>query len=64
MVASGNSARAATQEKLFSFKTTDCYLSYRRSFMRYNNLTDIVFCFNLKIRSLFQSLWNRLEKDS
>ena len=43
------------------FKTTPCFLKLRKSAIIFKNLSDIPFCFNLNIRSFFQTLSNALD---
>ena len=48
-------------EEYFLFSTTRCFLSYKKSIIKFRNFPGITFCFNLYVRPLCHTLSNPLE---
>ena len=57
----GTPALTSAHEENWPFKSTLCLLFFRKSFIELRSLTEIPFCFNLKIKSLCQTLSKAME---
>ena len=54
-------ALTSDQSEACPFNKTLCFLFFRKSQKRFSKLPDIPFCFNLKMRSSFQTLSNAFD---